>query len=180
MADQDLDSFVLSPHSPHLHPGGPEQRQEILEQYKLYVSMADKISDRRQTANSFFLGINTAVVAFLGYASAGKDPGAVVRSYWFIAPAGILLSYFWSRLIRSYRDLGAAKFRVIHEMERFLPMCPYDAEWSTAGRGRDPKRYKPLTHIEIGVPWLFLLLYLIVMVWNIPWKQILPTASAVG
>ena len=34
-----------------------------LEQYKLYVEMADRISSRRQNANSFFLSINTAIVA---------------------------------------------------------------------------------------------------------------------
>src|SRR2546426_1964670 len=41
--------------------------EAALEQYKLYVEMADRISARRQTANEFFLSVNTVIVALLGY-----------------------------------------------------------------------------------------------------------------
>src|SRR5256885_4461010 len=41
----------------------------FLEQYKLYVEMADRISSRRLTANSFFLTINSAIIALGGYAA---------------------------------------------------------------------------------------------------------------
>ena len=37
---------------------GEKYKEHLLEQYKLYVEMADRISGRRQTANSFFLSIN--------------------------------------------------------------------------------------------------------------------------
>ena len=38
---------------------------QLLEQYKLYVEMADRISQRRGAANTFFLTFNTAVVGAL-------------------------------------------------------------------------------------------------------------------
>ena len=39
----------------------------VLDQYKLYVEMADRISSRRLTANSFFLSLNSILIAFLSY-----------------------------------------------------------------------------------------------------------------
>ena len=45
---------------------GEKYQEHLLEQYKLYVQMADKISERRQSANTFFLTINTVLIAFLG------------------------------------------------------------------------------------------------------------------
>jgi len=41
-------------------------RGHLLEQYKLYIEMADRISSRRQSANSFFLSLNTTLVALGG------------------------------------------------------------------------------------------------------------------
>jgi len=85
-----------------------------IEQYKLYLEMADRISTRRQTANSFFLTLNTALVALASYLSLGAEQK---RWYWLVAVAGIALSYMWYRLVRSYKDLNTAKFKVIHEIE---------------------------------------------------------------
>ena len=47
-----------------------EYNAHLLEQYKLYVQMADNISARRQTANSFFLTLNTTIAGLVGYINA--------------------------------------------------------------------------------------------------------------
>jgi|SRR6267154_4798830 len=140
----------------------------LFEQYKLYVEMADRISSRRQTANSYFLSINTALLGFVGYVATGVTTGYV----WLVPVAGITLSYLWYRLIRSYRDLNTAKFKVVHEIEKRLPLSPYDAEWEAMGRGNNPKLYKPFTHIETGVPWVFVVLHALVLLHSFPWKAI--------
>ncbi len=145
-----------------------KQQAHLLDQYKLYVEMADRISARRQTANSYFLSINTALVGFVGYITS-KESGDY---YWLLPVAGVALSYLWYRLIRSYRDLNTAKFKVIHEIEKALPLSPYDAEWEAIGRGEQPKLYKPFTHIETGVPWVFILLHVFVFVRTVPWRSI--------
>ncbi len=41
-------------------------RGALLEQYKLYVEMADRISARRGLTNSYFLTLNTGIVALVG------------------------------------------------------------------------------------------------------------------
>lgn len=143
-----------------------------LEQYKLYVEMADRISSRRQNANSFFLSINTAIVALVSYVQLGNSDTATFKLHWLIAISGIFVSYMWYRLIRSYRDLNSAKFKVIHHIEQILPLRPYDAEWAAVGHGKNPKLYLPFTHIEIGIPWVFIIIHLIVLIMAIPWDKL--------
>lgn len=43
-----------------------DNKEMIVEQYKLYVEMADKISQQRTLTNSFYITINTALLAFVG------------------------------------------------------------------------------------------------------------------
>lgn len=139
------------------------------EQYKLYVEMTDRISARRQTANSFFLTLNTALVALVSYLGLGTSPK---KWYWAVAVAGIVLSYMWYRLVRSYKDLNTAKFKIVHEIESKLPMAPYDAEWEAVGRGEMPKLYLPFTHVEMYVPWVFIALHGIVALQCVPWNKV--------
>lgn len=134
----------------------------LLEQYKLYQSSAEKISDRRQTANAFFVTINTALVSLISYLNFGADTPS--KYYWLVSLAGIAISYMWYRLVRSYKDLNSAKFKVIHEIEKSLPISPYDAEWEAVGKGENSKLYLPFTHIEIFIPWVFALLHLSVLI----------------
>lgn len=46
---------------------GDKYIEHLLEQYKIYISSTEKISDRRQKANEFFLALNTALVTLLGF-----------------------------------------------------------------------------------------------------------------
>src|SRR2546422_7627466 len=101
---------------------GSEYASHLMEQYKLYVQMADKISERRQTANTFFLTINTALVAMLGIAWPPAE--RLISPVWYltVGVSGLVLCYSWYRLLRSYRDLNSGKFRVVHAIEQHLPI----------------------------------------------------------
>ena len=133
----------------------------VLEQYKLYVEIADRISARRSTANTFSLTLNTVVVAILSVCAEKLSVPSVV----IVCFAGVVLCYTWKRLINSYRQLNTAKYSVIGEFEKRLPSSPYwSAEWSALGEGKDPKKYKQLTAIETWVPIVFMLLYVLLCV----------------
>jgi hypothetical protein len=131
----------------------------ILEQYKLYVEMADRVSARRGLANTFFLTLNTAVFTTIGVF--WKDRPHV--SQWLLAiPLVILLvqcaAWFW--MLRSYRQLNTGKWAVVGALEERLPASPYwKAEWTALGKGQDPARYWPVTHVEQVVPWIFAAAY---------------------
>lgn len=138
---------------------GQEYDKHLFEQYKLYVQMADQISSRRMLANSFFLGVHTALVTAFTVLLKEKILVCSMMGYFpFIAV--FLLCYMWYKVIKSYKQLNSAKFKVIHLIESRLPIAPYDVEWNALGRGEDPKLYKPLTHVEKWIPFCFFLLYL--------------------
>src|SRR5215212_9885579 len=123
--------YIIPPPSEY----GEQYQNHLLEQYKLYVQMADNISARRQSANSFFLTVNTALIAFLGLVASpdvGSDAGAAASPPlpWVlvVSAAGVVLCYSWYRLVRSYKDLNTGKFEVVHAIESRLPAAPYAAE----------------------------------------------------
>ena len=143
-----------------------DEKSHLIEQYKLYVEMADRISQRRGTANTFFLTFNTALVgALAGFFREGGNMTSVTIALYF---AAIILSLTWILLLRSYRNLNAAKFKVIGEMEKRLPaQAYYAAEWKALGEGKDIKKYIPLSVIETAVPiaYMGVYLYLCVQMW---------------
>ncbi len=149
---------------------GLQYRADLLDIYKLYVEMADRISQRRQSANSFFLTLNSVIVALVGYVQLDPtdDKGRPIF-YALIALSGIVLSYLWYRLIRSYKDINSGKFTVIHEIESLLPIRPYDAEWTVLGRGERRDLYLPFTHIEVLVPWVFVAVHVFVLLQSLSW-----------
>lgn len=96
------------------YPDNEKWYSHLLDQYKLYVEMADRISQRRTTANSYFLSVNSAILAFVGYLTS-KDSSDYL---WLLATAGVTLTFLWHSIITSYRNLNSAKWEVVHEIEK--------------------------------------------------------------
>jgi hypothetical protein len=139
-----------------------QYREHILEQYKLYVEMADRISSRRDIANTFFLTLNGLV---LGSAGILIEKSFSLSQKWaLIFPLAVLLlqCFFWNRLINSFKQLNGVKFYIVGELETRLPASPYrKAEWETLLKeGKDRKVYWPLTHVEAKIPLIFAGAYL--------------------
>ena len=150
------------PEADAAHPAArPELPEGTLDLYRLAVEMADRISARRGIANSFFLTLNTIVVGVLGATDVG----------WYLAGAGIMVSLVWWMLLRSYRDLNRAKFRVILAIETDLPLHIYADEWSALQRnasgaaaaaesaGTRLAKFRELGAVERIVPVIFASIY---------------------
>lgn len=166
IVNADLQSTLFKPILTNTIEADPNIRSLLFEQYKLYVEMADRISERRQNANTYALSINSALIAVMGYLQAPiAYPSTTPQPalLWAISVAGIILNYVWYRMIRSYSDLNSAKFKVVHAIESKLTCCPYDAEWVAVGRGKASNLYLPFTHIEKYIPWVFLSLHAVVL-----------------
>lgn len=136
----------------------------LFEQYKIYVETADKLSDRRYQANSFFLTINTALITgvagFFGFIKGNANPDGLII---LVLVSGIVLCFVWRKLIRSYSELNKGKFGIIHLLEQRLPARLFDAEWEILNRG-DGTRYTPFTKTELNIPLVFIAIYIILSV----------------
>jgi hypothetical protein len=131
--------------------------KDYLRMYRDFVASADAISVRRNTANGFFLTLNTAFLGARGYFEVNGDVFVLIQ-----AVAGVLFCLVWWRMIQSYRTLNGSKFRVIQMMERGLPLAPYTAEEYVNTSG--PTLHLALSSVESLVPALFALLHLAVAV----------------
>ncbi|WP_424356545.1 RipA family octameric membrane protein [Methanocella sp. MCL-LM] len=140
----------------------------MLEQYKLYVEMADKISERRSQTNIFYVTLLSAILAVLSVIFE-KDQ---ISSFYalillLISLLGLLLCLIWYYNITSYSQLNSGKFKVIHEMEQQLPFPCYAREWDVLKKGKDKKKYFPLTHVEGWIPFILSVPYLILLVYTL-------------
>lgn len=133
-----------------------EQSNQIMEQYKMYVEMADRVSQRRINVNTFFLSANIIVLTIVGI------KGFEVKKYSLVIMiVGIILSYTWNYLLESYKLLNSRKFEIIQEVEQLLPLNLYIYEWEKLGEGRNRARYWPVSNIEKIIPFLFAVVYVL-------------------
>ena len=142
-----------------LFPGGPpadgnQPGQSLIDQYRLLVESSERVVARRQTANTFFLSINSALLIVAGVlfregevlSIAGGTVGAG------LSVMGLLICFVWWRMVTSFRQLNTAKFRIIHLLEEYLPAAVFNAEWVALGEGANPALYRPFTQLETWIP----------------------------
>ena len=143
------------------------EEDRLLEQYKLYVEMADRVSGRRLETNKFFISILSALLAFITFVLVrnlcpGYEDGIIAC----FSILGLLAVGLWFLNIRSYRQLNKGKFDIIHKMEEGLPFPCYKKEWEILGEGKS-KGYRTLTRIEGYVPLVFGFPYLLLLLYSI-------------
>ena len=139
---------------------GEKYSDHLLEQYKLYVEMADRVSQRREQSNRFYVTLVAAIVALLILAARlGVADGAWPVLFLINGLFGMALSVVWYGNIRSYRELNTAKFAIINELEKQLPTAGYADEWELLRPKEGPPKYFQLSRIEQFVPALFALLF---------------------
>lgn len=134
---------------------GDRFHDHLLEQYKLYVESAQKVSEKRISASNYLLTVSSSLLTLFGIVVT-----QMTGMWLIIIPiAGLLVSLAWYSMVRSYKDLNSAKFKVIHELESHLPAAVFAYEWHHCEHGRG-KAYTPITHTERWIPGIFALVYI--------------------
>ena len=142
----------------------------LLEQYKLFVGTSERLVERRQKMNAFFLSVNAVLVSAIGLVT--KDTIALelaVVAVISIMVSGVVMCFAWRRLVRSYAQLNTGKFVVINLMEKCLPAALFRTEWKALGEGNDKRKYMSFTKTEATVPIVFTILYILSSVSVLLW-----------
>lgn len=140
--------------------------KDLLEQYKIYIEMMDKISSRRYKSNFFYISLLSGIFAILSLIYERIFPlesSLSNISLIFILIVAVCLCITWFIHIGSFRKLNDAKFEVINEMEKTLPYACYKEEWEKIKE----KKYIKLTIIEQIIPIIFMILYIILLIFSI-------------
>ena len=145
--------------------------QDLLIQYNLYVQMADKISQRREGANRFYVTLLTSPGLILLLATQ-IIPGAPIPVYMpiFAGTIGLFLAAAWLSSIKSYKEINEAKFNVILDIEKKLSYKGFKKEWEYL----QCKKHSELTATETIIPWLAAASYLALIIFSM-WQPYLPT-----
>ena len=154
-----------------MFPHGTEfdetQRKELFEYYKLLAQHGEQQAQRRQQVNSFFVSINSFLIAGVGIFT--KDAFAqsqhhhavvgVAVCVCVLGTTGIIVCRNWSGLIRNYAHLVQANMRVATELEKHLLAAMY-----TATHAFHSHHVRSLTTIESRVAHAIGLIHLLIVV----------------
>ncbi len=143
--------------------GGGNADKADMDLFKTYLATAEKVSDRRGSANQWLLSINSAIVGLYGFLAQGKQVGTTDMMdiwRWAIPVAGIAVCLAWSSILANYRKLNAAKFTVLREMEQDLPLPVFQREKDAY----DAEGRVDLSALEGIIPWIFGMLYAVFLI----------------
>ena len=144
---------------------------DLLDQYKMYVNLTDRINERIQQSQSFFLSINTFAVGALGYTTLeyginGEHPDITIM----LLVASVLATVFsvtWSISIVLHRKHRRRRFKVINLIEERLPLALFYTETKLLESEGGLKlhfihtRLETIAHILLVVVYLTLVFYLV-------------------
>lgn len=143
---------------------------ELLEQYRLFLETSERLVERRQSVNNFYLSANTAVfsVVALMISLLKEDhtelSDIVLLAFILLSGVGIVLCISWVNILESYGTLNGCKMKVISIIEKQLPIALYDSEWKVMSDKLNSKRYVSFTNSEKRLPKLFTLLYILLII----------------
>jgi len=147
---------------------GSEWQTHYLQVYLSYTKSAEAISEKRTRANAFFLSLNIAILSGLLLTFNGTD---LAEDTAFQNPviilvglAGCAFNFFWCFLIQAYKNINAAKFLIIQETEKLLPLKCYSTEGLILAQKKGMGKINTLTFIETFIPIVFTCLFVIVLI----------------
>jgi hypothetical protein len=143
---------------------GEKYQDHLLEQYKLYVETSQHVTEKRQNSNNYLLTLNSSLVTlFVVFLSTFGHH----RWNALVPATGLVVCFIWYSLVDSYKDLNRAKFVVIYELEKQLPVALFRREWDVCGLNQKSDKdkpveemYVPLTKLERWIPVAFSVLYI--------------------
>ena len=148
-------------------------RNDLLEQYKMYVELTDRINERLQRSYYSFLTINSAIVGGLGYFQIYGGSDTADQSA-FISIVLAIISYLgtlscgaWVISIISHRDLYERRLQIINSIEERLPLSLFYAESKLLEGSFCAELHIPAAKTEALTFILFLVIYNISILYHL-------------
>lgn len=122
------------------------------ENYRMFVESAEKISDKRNNQNNYYMSIVGFILTFISTIKI-----ETLNLYIFCA-IGIIISILWLTTIDNYAKRNKVKYQIINEYEKENKL-----KWFS----EEDKRTSVLTNlttIEKIIPIVFIIIFIIVMI----------------
>ena len=142
-----------------------DNKDTIMEQYKLFVQTSEDLVSRKQSVNTFYVTLNSillggvvSVFCALPQLLAGISSLAYLMTL-LLSVIGMIVCISWTTLLTSYSDLNSSKMAIIACIEEHLALKLYDTEWAILTRTIGNKKYKSFTVKEKHIAKIFGALY---------------------
>lgn len=138
-----------------------DDRQLLIEQYKLMVASTEKVTGQRLTVNNLFFTVTSSVIsiAFLIGKTFEFSIVALVGMIAFTVLA-LLLTMFWSSMVTAYGLLNKGKFVLIDEIEKKLRTNLFEREWKIL---TGELKYRPNTETENSIVFWYRVFIMIIL-----------------
>jgi hypothetical protein len=161
-------------------------KRVAFDEFKLFYDSAEKVTDRRLSANrwnySICIAILGAIATIISW-SLGKPAFFITGIVCVVLLAGMAALYckLWIGQIRDLKELNNAKFTVINEMASFVSFGdgnnqnlisykPFEKEWDALTKAKIAKEIKSIniialksSNIEYLIPKAFLVLFVFII-----------------
>ena len=140
---------------------GEKYRDHLLEEYKLWVEVADRAVQRKEQTNRLFITLITALIAATSFAI-GSWPEKQVDELIPLLPGivgavGLALGFAWFVTLQAQERQIHAKFETIKKMEVALPFPVYSVEIY------ERNNLGPIWDFKLPMPdWLLPLIFMLI------------------
>lgn len=171
--DNTLDYYIKSDNvevEQELKSKNFENKETLMEQYKIFVKTSEDLVKRKQSVNSFYVTLNSVIIgAIISVLCAVNDIFKVIAPLYlsvmiaFIGGIGLIICFSWFSLLNSYADLNASKMKIIATIEENLALNLFETEWSLVTKRLGKKKYKSFSKKEKFVAILFSIIYILLV-----------------
>lgn len=147
-----------------------DNKDVIMEQYKMFVQTSEDLVSRKQAVNTFYVTLNSILLGGIVSVFCALPDFLTGHSYLiylltvFLSAIGVTVCLSWITLLYSYSDLNSSKMAIISCIEEHLALKLFDTEWAILTRTIGNKKYKSFTVKEVAIAWIFFTLYIILAV----------------
>lgn len=137
-----------------------------LMEFHFAIDHVEKLLDRRQATTSFYLTVNTGVLAVIGLLLTGSEltQDWLPLSILLLAGAGLIACWIWRSLLHQYKILLGWWYARLRELEASMPdsarLVTREFEELYAGTEEwKPSQRIGMTKLELALNWVFIALY---------------------
>lgn len=133
----------------------------LLEEYKIMLDTSEKMMDRRQGTNNFYITLCTAMLTVIVAFIATKT-NTFAWSGVTLVISGMMLFICnnWKKTLEAYGLSNQAKYEVLNRLEEELPASIFAGEWEY-GKVID---YSSYSKRESNIPETFIFLFIVIMI----------------
>ncbi len=140
------------------------------ELYKLLIEEVRETRRARRDLSNTFMTLNLAGVGALGFlASQDGEAGLAHPALLFWCCVALVLTcVIWRTSNTYYRQILAAKYQILYEVEARLDASPLKSEWE---RLRPKKPNRTFFSLEFTMPALFVIGYVVFLAYQVTWAE---------